>query len=188
MPLLLNSGVIVLSLQWDKVAKYMNISSLFNNEKYVINSFIAVLKGSNFMDQRLKGWVSWDVFSTVFGLWWGCWSIHSITQWPRLTGTSGSYPVYSPCSDRTTSSQLLKTLSRQLFSIFRDGDSTVSLGNLCQGSITFTGKRCFLTFRGREPFVFSVGTHCLWFCHWAPLERARPCLLCTLLSGIYISQ
>lgn len=180
----LRSNEYFISLQWDKVAKYISIWSLFDKEKHVINSFTAVLKGSNFMDQRLKGWVSWDTFNTVLGLRWVCWSIHRIPQWLRLTGTSASYPVYPPCSTRTTSSQLFKTLSRQLSSIFKDGDSMVSLGNLCQGSITFTGKRCFLMFKGREPFVFSVSAH--WFRHWASLERACVCLLCTLPSDIYI--
>lgn len=55
MPLLLNSGVIVISLQWDKVAEYMSTWSMFGEEKDVISTFTAVLKGSNLMDQRLKG-------------------------------------------------------------------------------------------------------------------------------------
>lgn len=189
MPLLLNSEVTVMSLQWDKVAEYMSIWSLFSKEKDVINTFTGVLKASNLMDQRLKRWVSWSVFS-VLALWWRGWSIHGITQYLGLTGTSGvyreSYPVYSSCSGRAISSQLLKTLSRQLFSIFKDGDSSVHLGNLCQDSITFPGKRCFLMFRGREPFVFSASAHCLWFYHWVPLKGAWLCLPCTLSSGIFI--
>lgn len=82
--------------------------------------------------------------------------------------------------------ELLKTLPRQLFSILKDGDSTVPLGKLCQGSITFLGKRCFLMFRGRESFVFSVIAHCLWFYHWPPLKRAWLCLPCTLPS-VFVS-
>lgn len=90
------------------------------------------------MDQRLK--YTWGVLNTLLGLWWRHWSIHRITQCLELTGTSKSYPVYSTSSGRAVSSQLFKTFSRQLFSIFRDGDSPVSLDSLCRGSLTLQEK------------------------------------------------
>jgi len=51
-----------------------------------------------------------------------------------------------PC--RATCSWLPGTMSRWLLSISKVGDSTTSLGNLCQCSVTFTVKKHFLTFRG----------------------------------------
>ncbi|XP_074997864.1 armadillo repeat-containing protein 1 isoform X2 [Calonectris borealis] len=39
-------------------------------------------------------------------------------------------------------------MSRQLLNISKGGDSTTSLANLCQCSVTLTVKKCFLLFRG----------------------------------------
>lgn len=179
MPLLLNSGVIVISLQWDKVAKYMGIWSMLSKDKDVINSFTAVLKGSNFMDQRLKGWESWGVFSTVLGLWWRRWSIHGITQCLRLTGTSGSYTVYSSCSDRAISSQLLQTLSRQLFSVFKGGDSTVPLANCARAQSPSQEKGVSWCSEGGN-------LSCFLLVSIVSGSITGLCLLCTLPSGIYV--
>jgi len=74
--------------------------------------------------------------------------------------------VQAPCSTRATSSQLPRTVSRQLLNISKDGDSITSLGNLCQRLLTLTVKKCFLTFRGNLPcfglcplpLVLSLGT------------------------------
>jgi len=53
----------------------------------------------------------------------------------------------TPCPSRVTWSRLHRTLSRQVFNISREGDSTTSLGNLFQGSITLRVKKFFLMFR-----------------------------------------
>ena len=43
-------------------------------------------------------------------------------------------PSPTPCPSRVTQSRLHSTASRQVLSISREGDSTASLGSLCQGS------------------------------------------------------
>ena len=67
-------------------------------------------------------------------------------------------------------------MTRQLLSISKVRESTISLDNLCQWLVTLT---C------------SEGTSCvclywLWSCHWAPLERGWLHLFCTLPSGIHV--
>ena len=58
------------------------------------------------------------------------------------------------------------TPSRQVMNVSREGDSTISLGSLCQGSVTLRGKKFFLIFRRNFlcfslcplPLVLSLGT------------------------------
>ena len=57
------------------------------------------------------------------------------------------HPVHPPCRSRVTHSRLHSTTSRRVLKISREGDSTASLGSLCQGSITLRVKRFFLMFR-----------------------------------------
>jgi len=88
---------------------------------------------------------------------------YRITDCLRLERTSESQLVQAPCSSRTTYSQLPRTVSRWLLNISKEGDSTASLGNLCQCSVT--AKKCFLMFRGNLlclslcplPLVLSLG-------------------------------
>ena len=62
--------------------------------------------------------------------------------------------------------RLPRTTSSQVLSISTDGDSTDSLGNLCQCLTTLTRKKCFLVFRWNfvcfnlcpVPLAPSVGT------------------------------
>lgn len=63
-----------------------------------------------------------------------------------------------PCSSKAMPSRLPRTVSRQVLKISKAGDSTTSLDNLCQFSITCTIK-CFPMFR--QNLLCSVYAHCL---------------------------
>ena len=84
-------------------------------------------------DEYLDVW-----FSTILGLWGSL--IHSQNHKMAEVGRD---LWRSLCP-----SQLPRTASRWPLNISEDGDSTTSLGNLCQCLITLTGKKCFLMFRG----------------------------------------
>ena len=74
-----------------------------------------------------------------------------ITEQQRLEDTSGSPLVQPPL----LKAAFPRTMSRQLLSISKDGDSTTSLGNLSQGSATLTVTKRFWMFRG-DLLCFSV--------------------------------
>ena len=57
-----------------------------------------------------------------------------------LCGSSGP----TPCQSRVTYSRLHRTLSRYVLNVFREVDSTTSLGNLSECSVTLRVKRFFL--------------------------------------------
>jgi len=82
---------------------------------------------------------------------------HRIIEWLRLAGTSEGHLVQPSSSSRVTQSWLLRTVPRWLLSISHVGDSTTSLGNLCQESVTITAKKVFPGVHG-EPPVFFVPT------------------------------
>ncbi|KFR06886.1 Calcium/calmodulin-dependent protein kinase type II subunit alpha, partial [Opisthocomus hoazin] len=67
---------------------------------------------------------------------------------------------------RNFSGRLHKTASRQVLNICREGDSTASLGSLCQGSVTLRGKKFFLMFR----WNFNGRLHLLLTPAYVPLQ------------------
>ena len=91
---------------------------------------------------------------------------HRITECQGLEGTSVGHPVQPSHRSRVTYSRLQRTLSRWVQNISREGDSTTSLGSLCQCSVTLKVKKFFLMFRQNFrcfslcplPLVLSQGT------------------------------
>ena len=111
-------------------------------------------------------------------IWLGLWLLYmSISWWfllpyiteYRMVGAGrdlcGS-PSPTPCWSRVTQSRLHRTASKWVLNISREGDSTASLGSLCQGSVTLRGKKFFLMFSWNFlcfslcplPLVLSLGT------------------------------
>ena len=72
---------------------------------------------------------------------------HRITECQGLEGTSVDQLVQPSCQSRVTYSRLHRTVSRLVLNISREGESTTSLGNLFQFSITLRGRKFFLMFR-----------------------------------------
>jgi len=81
-------------------------------------------------------------------------------------------PSPTHCPSRVTQSRLHRTMSRRVLNISREGDSTASLGSLCQGSVTLRGKKFFSCPTGTSSA--SVCAHCPLSCHWAPLKGVWP--------------
>lgn len=76
-------------------------------------------------------------FSSIFDrdvlIWRLIWSpCHRLTDRMRQEGTSGDYPVQYPAQSSISESRLLRAVSTQVLSVSGDGDSTASLGKLCQ--------------------------------------------------------
>ena len=107
-----------------------------------------LLKYCNWFDRKF-GWfpalsrVHWD-----YG--------YRITERLRLEGNFGGHLVQPLSSSRTTYSWFPRTVSRQLLSIPKEGDSTISLGNFCQSLVTLTVKKVFPDVQ-TEPPVFQFG-------------------------------
>jgi len=80
---------------------------------------------------------------------------HRITEWWGLEDTSVAHLVQTSCRSRVAYSRLHRTTFRRVLNISREGDSTTSLGSLCQCSFTLRGKKFFLMFR-RNFLCFSV--------------------------------
>jgi len=56
--------------------------------------------------------------------------LHRITEWLRWEETCGGHLVQQHCSSWVTYSRVPRTMSRQYLNISKEGDSTVSLGDL----------------------------------------------------------
>lgn len=65
-----------------------------------------------------------------------------------MAGTPGDHLVQPLCPHKVTYRRLLRGTPNEVFVVFKDGDTTVCLGNLLQHSVTLTGKRnIFLMFK-----------------------------------------
>lgn len=94
---------------------------------------------------------------------------HRVTGWLRLEGMSGCQQVQHLCSIRDLWNQFPRTVSRWLYNMSRKGDSTTSLGKLCQCSFTSTVKSVSWC-PERMSCVWGC-IHYLLSCHCIPLER-----------------
>lgn len=108
----------------------------------------------------------------------------------REENRSVHHLVQHPCSSRTTWRQLPRTMW-WLLSISKYEDSIIFLGNLCQSSVTLTGKSASWSSGGT--FCISLFALCLWSCYRAPLRKVWCCLphspsqvvcACFLLSSL----
>jgi len=75
-----------------------------------------------------------------------------------------------PCSSRVSCSRFLRSLTSQILSISKDGDSTTSLGNPFQYSVTLTVTKVFSCVQVAFP-CFLICAHCGLSCHWTALRR-----------------
>lgn len=91
------------------------------------------------------------------------------TEWIRLEGTTRGDVIQPACWSRFPYSMLFRNVSRLLWSISRDTDTTTSLGILFQCWVTLRVK-FLLTFRWN--FLGSSFCHCLLSYCLAPPRRA----------------
>lgn len=71
---------------------------------------------------------------------------------------------------------VLRIMSIQLLNVFRNGDSTTSVGKLCQCLVTLTAKSVYWCAKGI--FCVSICAHYLWSCYWAPSKSLALSSLC----------
>lgn len=74
----------------------------------------------------------------------------------RLTQSYGGHHAQTPSLSRATSSQLPRTVSRFLLSIFEDGDSTASLGELWQCLVNLKVGKVFSDVQTEPPVFYFV--------------------------------
>jgi len=75
----------------------------------------------------------------------------------------------------------------QLLKIPKEGDSVISIRNICQCLVTLTVKRLLPDVQ-KEPLVFQFVSSAFLVWHWAQLKRTWLHLLITLPSDIYVYQ
>ena len=76
---------------------------------------------------------------------------HGLIEWLRLEGTFGDHLVQPLSSGRATESWLPRTMSRHLWNIFKNRDSTTSWTTCTSAQlITLAVEKCFLMFRGND--------------------------------------
>ena len=115
---------------------------------------------------------------------WLCGKLIKAIKLLRSEGTSGDRLVQLLWSARVGCSDWWKpSVSRQVLTGCRDGDSTNCLSNLFQGLTNpvmtyFVIHLCRISHR-------LICVYCLLFCHWIPLRRVWLFLLYSTPSGTY---
>lgn len=88
----------------------------------------------------------------------------AVTGWRRLEGTCGDHTVQPHCSE-----QGLAEWTGQSFECLWGWRLHAHLGQLLRCLTTLVEKSAFIHLNG----IFWVFTHCLLFCHWGLLTRAK---------------
>lgn len=91
-----------------------------------------------------------------------CLQLHRIAQWLGLKGTSRDHLAQPPCS-----SSLHRITSRRVLSVFKEGDSTTSMGSWFQCSATLEVKKFFLSSLGPPPPVKKSYYQCSEGASWS---------------------
>lgn len=113
--------------------------------------------------------------------------IARITESLSLKGISADHKVQLPCPKSFTQNRLPTTTSRQFLSMSKDGDLATFLGDLCQCSVSFTGKKRFLMFKHNLLcfHLYPLSLSLVIGHHWKGLDSI---LFCMLPSGIHTLQ
>lgn len=91
------------------------------------------------------------------------------TEWFRSEGITGGHPAQPHCSSRVPLSTFLRTVSRWLWNIPKEWDSTAERATCCSAQFTLTIK-FYPMFRWNSPE--SVSAHCCPSCPLALPRRA----------------
>lgn len=79
--------------------------------------------------------------------------LRRVTEWVRLEGTTVGQLVQSLCSNKTILETLHRTVSRESLNIPGDRDSSTSLENLFQCSVTHTVKKFIFMSKRNFPWM-----------------------------------
>lgn len=129
-----------------------------------------------------SSWIAEASFTLLFPT-----SISRITEQLRLEGIFRGHLNLHCCSCMDTYSHLPWTVSWQLLSTSKHGDSTNSLGNLYQCLASLTVRKSVSWHSDRSSCVCA---HCILSWHWVPPKRVclRLPFLCIRSSGICTPQ
>jgi len=102
-------------------------------------------------------------------------SFVSIIERSGLEGTFQGHPVQPSCTEQGIFNQirLLRALSNLTLNVSRDGASTASLGNLCQGFTTLSIKKVFFISSLNLP-TFHLTALPFVLSQWALLRSLSP--------------
>lgn len=113
--------------------------------------------------------MSCGIAQTVSVNYWGGWCLnHRLTKGLSLDRTFGGYMVQLLSSSGATQSHLPRTMTRWLLNISKVRDSTTSLGNLRQFSVSVKS----VSWCSEGAWCISVCAQCLWFCQLNRLHVA----------------